>query len=391
MLLKHFLVNFFKACSVYYHFKIKTSNKTYLDNMGFDKPKYSFDSKREPPKRASTLTDSLFGPNETQKTIETSYEPKLDRSISQPIGSDNNDMDNTFGAYIPSMANSMQRQPKRNVKFVDDLFGTDSNDRPASASVPQTQTINNKSNEINSTNPLTRSLPTGINSAKSTGYDWLGISEDHNKNKNTEDLNDSWLKPKEKSLPPTVNKEPTQNIIPSVINNNNNKTNDWLGIKDSQNSSFEKENFDFELKPKSNQLNNTIVNSITNNQKINTSFDGGSFNEANDQKISNQALIKPAVKNILNSSFADSIDNNANTSLNLLPNNINLVNQNLNRTHESVSESGSDIADAWLNNLMASKKPPRSESLSNRTKIVSFSKYFPAMYAIKFESLLLHF
>lgn len=347
-----------------------------LENMGLDKPKYSFDSKRDPPKRASTLADSLFGTSEIQKqSSETFLETKPDRMV-QSNGADNNDIDsdkdNAFGAYIPSMSNNTQRQPKRNVKFVDDLFNTDSiNDRPASASIPQAQITQSKLNDINNINPLTRSLPTGINSTKSNGYDWLGISEDNNKNKNSEDLNDSWLKPREKSLPTINNKEPAQNIIQ---NNNNSKTTDWLGIKDSQNSSFEKENFDFDLKPKTNQLNNNdnIVNS-NNNQKMNASFDIVSANDANDQKNLNQAFIKPTAKTILNSSFADSVENNANTSTNLIPNNINPSNHHLNRTHESVSESGSDIADAWLNNLMAnSKKPPKSEPpVSNRTKIVT--------------------
>ncbi len=376
--------------------KLIKLNKNFSENMGLDKPKYSFDSKRDPPKRASTLVDSLFGTSEIQKqSSETFFETKLDRIV-QSNGTDNNDIDsdkdNTFGAYIPSMSNNTQRQPKRNVKFVDDLFNTDSiNDRPASASIPQAQITQSKSNDINNINPLTRSLPTGINSTKSNGYDWLGISEDNNKNKNSEDLNDSWLKPREKSLPTTSNKEPVQNIIQNNNNNNNNnKTTDWLGIKDSQNSSFDKENFDFDLKPKANQLNNNdnIVNS-NNNQKMNASFDIVSANDANDQKILNQAFIKPTAKNILNSSFADSVDNNANTSTNLIPNNMNPINHNLNRTHESVSESGSDIADAWLNNLMAnSKKPPKSEPpLSNRTKIVSHLNNFHFYRSSIFDSL----
>ena len=348
--------------------------------MGFDKPKYSFDAKREPPKRASTFADTLFGGSEIQKPLnENIFESKLDRSLSYPNGSENNDVENTFGGYVPSMATNMQRQPKRNVKFVDDLFSNEnSNERPktspgpasslptASQAQPTQSNSKTVNNDINSANSLTRSLPIGANSSKSNGYDWLGISDD---------LNDSWLKPREKSLQPAINKEPVQQPTQNSVNtNNNNKgsANDWLGIKDSQNSSFEKENFETDSRSKANSVNNGLINNNgTNTQKMNTSFEG-SINDGNDQKVLNQVFIKAPSKTILNSSFTDSVENNANTSVHLASNNMLSINQNLNRTHESASESGSDIADAWLNNLMASKKPPKSEPIqSNRTKIVS--------------------
>ena len=334
--------------------------------MGFEKPKYAFDAKRETSKRTGTLADSLFGNHDTQKpTNETVYEPKIERLVSNSNVSDNTEQtENLFGSYVPSMTNNGPRQSKRNVKFVDDLFNTEtSNERPKTTPTQptnQTQPLSNpRTNDTSIINPLTKSLPTAMSTTKQSGYDWLGLSDD-GANKNNDqaiDLNDSWLKPRDRSLPP-ANKETQQAI---------NKANDWLGMKDSQNSSFERENNEYENKSK-----------INNTQKVNTSVDGSVEN--NEAKNLNQGFSKSTSRGVLNSSFNDSIDNNANNSINnyqnqnLNANNILIAPINQNRHHESASESGSDIADAWLSNLMANKKPPKPETIpqSNRTKSVCF-------------------
>jgi hypothetical protein len=302
--------------------------------MGFEKPRYSFDSKRDPPKRSTSVVDNLF-----------EDPPKLDRNVSMPnAASDNNEqLDVSFGGYVPSAVNNTPRTKQRNVKFMDDLFNTDtSNERPKTTPTqPAIQTQNFTKQNEPAVNPLTKSLP-----ASKSGYDWLGIAD----NDKTNEANNDWLKPRERSVPPVVQQQTSS------------RPNDWLGIKDSQNSSFEKENFDFDPpKPKV-------------QQKGNVSLDG-SIDEPKQ---------KPP-KAILNSSFADSIDNlnnNNNNNVNNYQNSNNPVYAQAlalsMKAGETASESGSDIADAWLNNLMSSKKNPPKLDIPqlNGIKIVCFEFFF---------------
>lgn len=379
--------------------------------MGFDKSyRNSAEQRKEQPVKKSSLADELFSSGEKPKHEATSHHESraYERNTSFTNASESNDPDNfSFGTYVPSAVTPrMNSASKRNVKFVDDLFNSNTapTERPKTSPAPAasqaqntpTAAINNsKLSDNNNVNPLTRSLPTSIANASKSNYDWLGLSTDDatKTNKSNENDFDDWLKPKPRNVPPVAQQQQQSQTVPpqSQLNQQtSSKPNDWLGLRDSQNSSFEREhgfdnNSDFEVKIKPVAIRS---DSVPANQRLNTSFEGSNADK-DEAKHHNPAFLKPPtpVKGVLNSSFADSVDNNHNVS----NTNVNLnTNQNFNsnannneflfsnvitstlvqppssqqkefnfnqiKNAESASESGSDMGDAWLHNLMNSKR-----------------------------------
>jgi len=353
--------------------------------MGIEKNKKIKSSNENIPTTTTTksksLVDELFGKassNTSSFKEEKSdqFEFKLsDRYLNmsqqqqppQQSVAKTNDDDFSFGGYVPSAvgnaprSTSVPRQP-RNVGFTDvDLFGgsgehlnqttTTSPARPKT-----TSTINNNNNR--SEERLSKTMPSGSND------DWLSIIEPSNNRTNNrkKSLNDSslddLLRPRSDSITKTSNNAPIKQA---------NNDLDWLGFKEKDSDVL------------SNSINNlkNVANSPSKTKPPpaptnHSSAINSPIPHLENEKQQQQQLTLRNKQDSMNSSFADSIENNMDnnrlSTINTTNNILNILNniQPLKTNNDTLitkqkqeqenSAAPSEAEDGWLNTLITNKK-----------------------------------
>jgi len=324
----------------------KAANKPPIasSNIGYSP---NFNQTMPMPSKSKSLAEDLFGKADEIgfRTIDEPSDFKLNEKYTMNVShqSAKAEDDVNFGGYQPSaLSTSGSRNNggmKRNVSFGDDLFGAGGTDS-IFASLARKPAAP-KQSEPEPQNSLMRTMP---NPTNKSAEDWLGGS---NTNQNNNNINSSRRKSIDFSLDDLLKPRDTSSNKAN-LSGNSNKNNlntgsdlDWLGFKDSSKDSLDQPGY----RPTAEK------------PPINTASANGNQHHQSQKPVHHLVGLLGPTKDSMNSSFADSIENNdakpgkGSDSLQ----NMNPMQFNELAKAESRVMSPNESTDGWLNNLMSKK------------------------------------
>ncbi len=323
----------------------KLANKppAFSSNIGYNP---NFNQTMPMPSKSKSLAEDLFG-----KADDIGFRAINSEEPDFKLNNDKNNMNVShqsakadeeinFGGYQPSALSSSGSRNhggiKRNVSFGDDLFGADATESIFASLIRKPPP--SKQSESEAQNNLMRTMPNPTN--KST-EDWLGGSNSTQNNNNT----GSRRKSIDFSIDDLLKPRDTNKANVSVNSNKNNLNTgsdlDWLGFKDSSKDSLDQPGY----RPTFDKPPLNILNPSSNQNQ-------------QPQKPVNQLIsLLGVAKDSMNSSFAESIENNDTKPSKSIDNlqNINPMQFNEPTKTESRVMSPNESNDGWLNNLMSKK------------------------------------
>lgn len=276
--------------------------------------------------KPKSLVDELFGRSKSEPPADNKldFEFKLSEKYANNNSNTNkNEEDFSFGGYVPSAIRSTS-QPKRNVGFTDDLFDVDifANTRPKTAPGPS-------QNEAKKAEPpnLAKTISLPVKNNNNTSDDWFGLS-----------------------MGSDTSKASAQN--PKPANKPKQSDSEWLSNLNSKkelDKDFGSDIFASDIsssakpKPQSQAQEKPVI-------------------EKPPLASSTKAKETPQqVKDSMNSSFADSIEDKPSALNHIQP-----LQFEINQVSKQAEGSAvpSEAEDGWLNNLISNKKTGKKVNVS---------------------------